>query len=411
MASEQPGANALDRRMSGSFASRYAIELLANTAQFPIANILFELLLEGPAEYFRAPDFYSIVTAALLQAWVLVSLTHPGRWQLFAGNLVAPALYTALEAGIEGAVFFEAPHHWAYWGFALLVGALQAYRLGGGRRFEAQAIVAEELLRACILAVMYALFERAYSPARNSTFAGFMGNTSHQFVLYGALLLGLALGYAKLNGARHLDQLRRTTLLLRTYSEWLLGKRLLAQSMTDPDALALKRPERAVLFMDVRGFTTWSESRTPEEVLHLLNGYYRNAEQVLDRHETIKFKLSADEVMAVLPDAATGLQAAEAMRLATAAYLAPFGIAAGIGLHFGPVIEGVFGAEAVRFYDVLGDVVNTAKRIEGAAGGGEVLVSDALVHGLGRDARVGAARELVVKGKSAPVRVYPLLAK
>jgi class 3 adenylate cyclase len=205
--------------------------------------------------------------------------------------------------------------------------------------------------------------------------------------------------------------LRRTTLLLRTYSEWLLGKRLLAQSMTDPDALALKRPERAVLFMDVRGFTTWSESRTPEEVLHLLNGYYRNAEQVLDRHETIKFKLSADEVMAVLPDAATGLQAAEAMRLATAAYLAPFGIAAGIGLHFGPVIEGVFGAEAVRFYDVLGDVVNTAKRIEGAAGGGEVLVSDALVHGLGRDARVGAARELVVKGKSAPVRVYPLLAK
>lgn len=408
MAFAQSGANTLDRRMSGSFASRYAIELLANTAQFPIANILFELLLEGPAEYFRAPDFYSIVTAALLQAWVLVSLTHPGRWQLFAGNLVAPALYTSLEAGIEGAVFFAAPHHWAYWGFALLVGALQAYRLGGGRRFEAHAIVAEELLRACILAVMYALFERTYSPAHNSTFTGFMGNTSHQFVLYGALLLGLALGYAKLNGARHLDQLRQTTLQLRTYSEWLLGKRLLAQSMTDPEALALKRPDRAVLFMDVRGFTTWSESRAPEEVLHLLNGYYRVAERVLEQHETIKFKLSADEVMAVLPNAAIGLQTAQAMRLATSAYLAPFGIAAGIGMHFGPVIEGVFGAEAVRFYDVLGDVVNTAKRIEGAAAGGEVLVSESLVQACGATAPLGTARELVVKGKSAPVRVYPL---
>ena len=45
-----------------------------------------------------------------------------------------------------------------------------------------------------------------------------------------------------------------------------------------------------------------------------------------------------------------------------------------------------------------------------AAAGGEVLVSDALVRALGQDARVGAARELVVKGKSAPVRVYPLLA-
>lgn len=401
--------NGLERRFSGSFASRYAIELLANTGQFPIVNILFELLLEGPAKYFAAPDLYTIIAAALLQAWVLTSLVKPSGWQVFLGNLVGPAFYTLLEAGIEGRVFFDAPHHWAYWGFALAVGALQAYRQGGGRRFEAPAIVAGELVRACIFAVMYALFERADNPAAGGSIGAFLDAPSHQFVLYATVFLGLALGYAKLTGARDLDLLKSTALQLQVYSEWLLGKRLLAQSMTDPEALALKRPERAVLFMDVRGFTTWSESRTPEQVLHLLNGYYRVAEQVLDRHAVVKFKLSADEVMAVLPNASVGTQAAQALRLATSDYLAPFGIAAGIGLHFGPVIEGVFGAEAVRFYDVLGDVVNTAKRIEGAAAGGEVLVSDALVRALGPDALVGAARELVVKGKSAPVRVYPLL--
>lgn len=399
----------LDRRLSGSFGGRYLIELFANTAQFPIANILFELLLEGPAEYFRAPDFYSIVAAALLQAWVLTRMTAPGRLQLFAGNLVAPAFYTLLEAGIEGAVFFAAPHHWAYWAFAIAIGALQAYRLGGGRRLEAHAIVAEELVRASILAVMYALFERAYSPARNSTFGDFMANTSHQFVLYGALMLGLALGYAKLNSARHLEQLRRTTLQLRVYSEWLLGRRLLARSMTDPDALTLKRPARAVMFMDIRGFTRWSETRKPEQVLDLLNGYYRVAEAALDRHDAIKFKLSADEVMAVFADADIAVRAAEALRASTATYLSPFGLAAGIGLHFGPVVEGVFGAETVRFYDVLGDVVNTAKRMESLAAGGELLVSDELLSALHDDIRLGPAREMLVKGKVVAVRVHPVL--
>jgi class 3 adenylate cyclase len=53
--------------------------------------------------------------------------------------------------------------------------------------------------------------------------------------------------------------------------------------------------------------------------------------------------------------------------------------------------------------------VNTAKRIEGAAAGGEVLVSDALVLALGPDASLGSRREVIAKGKDIPIGVYPLM--
>jgi class 3 adenylate cyclase len=62
-----------------------------------------------------------------------------------------------------------------------------------------------------------------------------------------------------------------------------------------------------------------------------------------------------------------------------------------------------------KFYDVVGDTVNTAKRIENAAERCEVLISEAAQRALGNAAIVGTARQLVVKGKDEPVVVYPLL--
>jgi class 3 adenylate cyclase len=73
------------------------------------------------------------------------------------------------------------------------------------------------------------------------------------------------------------------------------------------------------------------------------------------------------------------------------------------------VVEGLLGSAGIKGYDVIGDTVNTAKRIEGAAGGGEVLVSQAMRAALDAASAFGARRELVVKGKEAPLEVYPLL--
>lgn len=390
---------------SGSPRSRFLVELFGNSLQFPIANILLEMLLEGPLDYLLVPDLYTILLAGTAQAWFLSRREAPSRLRRLFGNLLGPALYTAIEASLEGLAFFAAPHHLAYWGFAIAIGLLQALRGNGGGVFNAILLVLENVARAAILLVMYVLFELLSNP-RYGGIEAFFSDPSHRFVALANILLGLSLGLYSLTGQRYLERLKHTSQRLQTYSEWLLGRDLLGKLLADPQALTLTRRERAVLFADIRGFTRWSDARSPEEVVELVNRYYQCAERALG-NRAVKYKFSADEIMAVFADVGEAVAAARRLRDEVAGVLDGQGLGVGIGIHAGPLVEGLLGSGAVRFYDVIGDTVNTAKRIESAAAGGEILVSDQAAAHLAPTA-CDEAREIAAKGKDAPLAVCAL---
>lgn len=397
----------LEARISGSLGHRFAQELFRNTGQFPIANLLLELLLEGP-DIFLAPDIYVLVAAALAQAWVIAGWEHAHSPRPFIGNLVGPAAYTVVEFLFEGAAFFSAPNHIAYWCFGLAIGVLQWARSRTRQGVGAGAlVVTESVVRASILFVMYAIFE-VLTSAKAYSFGAFFADPSHVFIALATLLLGVSAGLESLSAQNYLGLLRETSSQLKRYSEWLLGEDLLERVIADPAALSLVRRERTVLFMDIRGFTAWSERCSPETVVQALNEYYAAAEPVLRRHGVIKLKFSADEVLAVFAEPRDAAACALALRTQTGAALSRWSLAAGIGIHGGAVVEGLLGSSGVKGYDVIGDTVNTAKRIEGAAAGGEVLVSDAVVPALGPGTSLGSRREVIAKGKEIPIGVYPL---
>ena len=83
-------------------------------------------------------------------------------------------------------------------------------------------------------------------------------------------------------------------------------------------------------------------------------------------------------------------------------------LAAGCGVHCGPVVEGLMGTEERRSYDLLGDSVNTAKRLCDAAAGGEILLSQAVHLQLGAGLPGLQERTLQVKGKQQPLAAYAL---
>ncbi len=397
----------LEKRIEGSPATRFLQEFFSNSAQFPIANILLELLLEGPRRYLGAPDPYAIALAAIVQAFFLSRWQDGAHPRRFLGNLIGPALYTVIEVAVEGPQFFASPNHLAYWGFAAAMGLLQSARPRLPAPLRAIAQVAEDVVRAGILLAMYAIFESATSDAFHTR--GFFADHSHQFVALATLFLGLSLGLANLTARYYQHLLRETAAQLRTYSEWLLGRDLLEKSMHDPGSLALRRHQRTVLFMDIRGFTAWSETRSPEEVVEMLNRYYHAAETTLASTPVVKSKFSADEMMAVFAEPSDAVLVARRLRREIYGLLAGQGLGAGIALHCGPLVEGLLGSMGVRFYDVIGDTVNTAKRIESAAAGGEVLISSDIAAVLGTGMQLGTKRLITVKGKEAPVAVYPLL--
>jgi class 3 adenylate cyclase len=279
-------------------------------------------------------------------------------------------------------------------------------RTGPGAGFGV-LVVLENVVRAAILFAMYAIFEILSGGAKYSV-AAFFADAAHVFIGLATLILGISVGLAALSEFGYLGLLRETSSQLQRYSEWLLGKDLLERVIADPEALSMVRRERTVLFMDIRSFTAWAERCPPETVVQVLNDYYAAAEPVLRRHDVIKLKFSADEILGVFPEARQAAACALELRVCAEQALAPSGLKAGIGVHSGPLVEGLLGSAGLKGYDVIGDTVNTAKRIEGAAAGGEVLVSGAVRAALDPATAYGERREVVAKGKEVPIEVYPL---
>ena len=170
--------------------------------------------------------------------------------------------------------------------------------------------------------------------------------------------------------------------------------------------------EAGVLFADIRGFTSLSERSDPAAVSALLRRYYAAAEDVLFPEAVID-KLIGDEVMALyLPiygrfEEAAPLMLDHARRLLAAVGYGgaegPFA-EVGVGLDYGEAFVGNVGGDTYTDFTAIGDVVNVAARLQGAAAGGEIVASARLAERL--DAAPGEPIKLELKGKAEPVAAY-----
>ncbi len=174
-----------------------------------------------------------------------------------------------------------------------------------------------------------------------------------------------------------------------------------------------------VLFSDIRGFTTLSEARTPQQVVELLNGYFGRQVEVIFRNNGALDKFIGDAIMAIwgapLDDgkhAENAIRCALEMADTLQAFKADLGESAadfdvGIGIHSGAAVVGLIGSEQRREYTAIGDTVNLASRIEGLTKGvARVLVSEDTMK-LCPDAFDFVQRGLYkVKGRTQDVQLF-----
>ena len=190
-------------------------------------------------------------------------------------------------------------------------------------------------------------------------------------------------------------------------------------------SLSGKSCEISMLFSDIRGFTSLSETSTPEQVVELLNTYFTQQVDAVFAQEGTLDKYIGDAIMAFW--GAPAHQPDHALRAVAAALdmsdrLEQFrnqdglgyGLEIGIGVHSGPAVVGFIGSENRQDYTAIGDTVNLASRIEGQTKG----VARVLVSGDTRrmcEAQAGADKcpfifvdkgEFQVKGRAQVVHLF-----
>ena len=185
--------------------------------------------------------------------------------------------------------------------------------------------------------------------------------------------------------------------------------------------------ESTVLFSDVRGFTTFSESQPAERVLEILNRYLTAMTDAILEHGGTVISYMGDGIMAVFgapipqPDHADrALAAAQEMleeRLPQFnAWLQEQGIEGfgmGIGLNTGPVMAGNVGSERRLEYTAIGDTTNTAARLEGMTKGTphQLFVADSTRERIGEPNDLVYVDELPIRGRRSTVVVWSLAPK
>jgi PAS domain S-box-containing protein len=171
------------------------------------------------------------------------------------------------------------------------------------------------------------------------------------------------------------------------------------------------------LFVDMRGFTSFSEITEPEQLVSILNRYLAAAaEAILSQQGTID-KFLGDAVMAWFnapipqPDhtyraVCAALAIRDAVRLQHEHLPPEYRLSFGVGIHYGEAVLGLVGTEARLEYTAIGDSVNTAKRIQENSAPEQILISAEAYDRVSHKVIAHLVEPIIAKGKRQPIEVF-----
>ncbi len=183
--------------------------------------------------------------------------------------------------------------------------------------------------------------------------------------------------------------------------------------------MASETTDATVVFIDICGFTSISENESPELVVKLLNNYFDvMVKQILDQKGFID-KFIGDAIMAVFRgdyhldraiDACLAVRS-EISKLPFVSEHVDYKPSVSIGINSGEVVTGNIGSESLRRldYTVIGDVVNTASRLESAAKPGQIIINEKSYQKVKEAFKCQRVGEVSLKNKAKPEIIYEVI--
>jgi adenylate cyclase len=235
--------------------------------------------------------------------------------------------------------------------------------------------------------------------------------------IFGGIASQAAVAIHNSNLARTIEQEAKT----RAQFQRLLSPNLVDQIVQGK--LVLEKggalSEITLLFSDIRGFTSMSESAAPQDIVRMLNEYFELMVDVIFKYEGTLDKFVGDEIIALF-GAPVAVPQAELKAVQCALdmmkVLSEFNrtrlseglneIKIGIGINTGTVVTGAIGSSRALQYTAIGDAVNTTSRLCSVAQPGQVILSEATYRKVQGEIAAVPLPPVRVKGKTDELRVY-----
>lgn len=191
----------------------------------------------------------------------------------------------------------------------------------------------------------------------------------------------------------------------------------------DGEFIGGDRKNIAVLFADLRGFSSKSEELAPDELLSLLNCFFGTMVDIISKYHGTVIEFMGDAILAVFGAPMKNEQFAESAVLTAITMQnamkevnkfckerSNIELEMGIGIHCGETFVGNIGSEKMMRYNVIGRPVNECSRIESCSTGGQVLASEKILKQLSDDCEVIIENEAAIqaKGVKKPLKIYEI---
>ncbi|MFA6597973.1 MAG: adenylate/guanylate cyclase domain-containing protein [Ignavibacteriaceae bacterium] len=238
--------------------------------------------------------------------------------------------------------------------------------------------------------------------------------------------LALVTGYVGSTAYHFITERKQKAVIKGMFSQY-VNSTVVDELIADPDKMRLggERKVLSIFFSDIAGFSTFSETKKPEELVTFLNEYLSEMTRIVFENKGTLDKYIGDAVMAFwgapLPvenHAYQTCKSALLMQQHLSELRAKWRgegqteIQVRMGINTGEVVVGNMGGSERFDYTVMGDAVNLASRLEGANKeyGTNIMVSEMTYEIIKKDFNLRELDALVVKGKTKPVKVYELIA-
>jgi hypothetical protein len=355
--------NKINNLINDTLIFKYFREFTTNTA-FLFLPLIAEIVIYWFFKVF-SPIHLFLFIWLLIQTYFLIKIKNIRFLTIFLINISIPFSYLFIEYIDEWNIINNSIYL-LYSSYVLVSSILYSIIKKDNFTLNKFLKPLDIFIKLLLIPIFYYLLDFKIWNTDSSFFVFYFYESNiHSFLLFIFLFLWIIFWIDSYLSVVRKNILDKLLSILHKYSTWIVDEKDLIQSISKWEMdLTTKKMYKAVIFMDIRWFTHWSENNRPEDIAKMLNWFYSVAEELILSYKWVINKYVADEIVFLFDDLDISINYSLELMKKENEYLSWFWLNVWIWINAWILVYGWIWSDLKKEQTVIWDVVNVAARLE-----------------------------------------------